>query len=54
MTKTFDWSEFLRIAGGIFFIGAGLTIVGSSKREIPLLLGGFALIGIGIAAIASK
>lgn len=54
MAKSTDWGEFLRIAGGVFLLGIGVTTVGGSAGKLWLLVLGFALIAGGIAIIASK
>ncbi len=54
MAKSFDWNEFFRIAGGVFFIGAGIVILGTATEILVQLLAGFLCIGIGVALIASK
>ena len=51
MVNKFDWKEFFRIAGGVFFIGLGGSIVATSTGSLGILLAGFASVAIGLAIL---
>ncbi len=48
------WKEFVRIAGGVFLIGVGISIVGGSQGEVWLLITGFALAAVGVGLLFIK
>lgn len=49
--KTFDWKRFLRMAIGIFLVGAGIVLVGQAGSNTLQILGGIAIAGIGFAIL---
>ena len=49
--KEFDWKQFMRIAGSVFFTGLGVAIGVNSNGELFKLIICFAVAGIGVALL---
>ena len=49
-----DWDMFFRLAIGVVLLGVGVSFVGKSQGETGSLVGGFLLIGLGLAVVFSK
>ena len=49
--KGFNWRNFFKIVGSVFFIGLGVTLGINSNGKTSLLALSFLIVGIGIALI---
>lgn len=52
--SNFNWSEFIRIAVGVFFTGIGVILFGNSGGQLLQLGLGIVSVAIGLAVLLSK